>query len=194
MINSDPEQAFRDGASSFSTDVRNAKVPLFYLMLSFPWRGYVIKKVKAPLQRAIENAKRVAEVAPVLVASTTKLRKVFGNLTKDKMMHPNTLCLIKHKEKFLNYETCHHSLKFEGAAYDIIIAENEHDPEYRHRFDFEIEQIVEDILTGKWKPRPMGCPVRNWNEPAPYGGKYSIIYKLQEHRGEILKLIGGLNE
>ena len=191
LTNSKAYRDFRDCKASIDLDVRDEKIPLSHLMLTFPWRDYVVKKIKTPLSRAIANAKRFAEMAPVLVESTTRLKGVFGLLTKDKMLHQNTFCIIDHKAKFLSYETCVHSLKFEGAAYDILIAENEHDPEYRHRFDTEIEWIVEDILSGKWKPRPPGCPVRNWKEPAPYGGEHSIVFKLQKHREEILKLIEG---
>ena len=77
------------------------------------------------------------------------------------------------------------------AGYDIVIAEVEHDKHYRERFDVEIEWIVEDILAGKWEPRYEGCPSKDWNEPAPYGGKYSMVYKLIKHREEILKIIEG---
>uniref|UniRef100_A0A6M3KU77 Uncharacterized protein n=1 Tax=viral metagenome TaxID=1070528 RepID=A0A6M3KU77_9ZZZZ len=159
-------------------------------MLNFPWRNYVIKKIKAPLENAIKDAKRITEMASALVDAAALLFVKFGAITKGNTLYPNTHCLIEHKARFLAYETNRGKAPLLAAAYDIVAAENEHDNYYQTRLNVEIEFIIEDILAGKWQPRAIGQPHQYWNEPAPYGGEHSIVYKLQKHRGEILKIIG----
>ena len=178
----------RDGEASIDFEPE-VNVPLAHRMLTFPWRNYVIFKIKAPLQKAIENSKRLIQLTPALLKSAARLKTIFGDITRGNTLYPNTHCLIEHKARFLAYETCVGRVKLMEAGYDIVIAEVEHDKHYRERFDVEIEWIVEDILAGRWDPRCEGQPNKDWNEPAPYGGKYSIIYKLQKHREEILEII-----
>ena len=188
MGSSNLEQAMRDGEASIDFKPET-NVPLTHRMLSFPLRNYVIKKIKEPLQKTIENSKRLIELTPALLKSASRLKSMFGDITTGNTNYPNTHCLIEHKARFLAHETCKNRVKLMEAAYDIGIAEIEHDKHYRERFDVEIEWIVEDILAGKWEPRYEGCTSRDWNEPAPYGGKYSIVFKLRKHREEILKII-----
>lgn len=78
---------------------------------------------------------------------------------------------------------------FEAVA-RIGLAEYEHDRFYRDRFQFILEEIIKSILDGDWKPREEGSPKSNlWKEPTPYGGKNSIIYKLNLYGEEIKALI-----
>ena len=173
-----------------SVDINPQELPLANCMLSFPWREMVIRKVKAPLQKALLNSKRLIEILPALISSTELIRKTFGVITKDRAFQQHVHCLIEHKERFLSYENNPGRAPLFGAAYDVITAEVEHDNYYRERLNVEVEFIIEDILAGKWEARLEGTPGKQyWNEPAPYGGKYSIISKLQKHREEILKLI-----
>ena len=188
-INSDDVQNFRDCKDSFEFEGQDSKLPIAHRMLNFPWRNYVIKKIKAPLEKAIKDAKRITEMAPALVNAAALLHGKFGAITKENTLYPNTHCLIEHKARFLSYETNRGKAPMLAAAFDIAAAENEHDNYYQTRLNVEIEFIIEDILAGKWEPRPLGQPHQYWNEPSPYGGKHSIIYKLREHREEILKII-----
>lgn len=188
-IPSNLEKLMRDGEASIDFKPET-DVPLAHRMLSFPLRKYVMTKIKAPLQKAIENSKHLIELAPVLLKSASRLKSTFGDVTARNTNYPNTHCLIEHKARFLSHETCQGRVKMMAAAYTIGIAEVEHDKHYRERFDVEIEWIVEDILAGKWEPRYEGCPSKDWNEPEPYGGKHSIIYKIIVHREEILKILG----
>ena len=149
----------------------------------------MIHKIKAPLHRAIVNATRLAQIVPALMQAVSRLRLKFGSMEDCLTSDPNTQCLKEHKARFLSYENNKGRSPLFAAVYDIAIAENESDNYYRFRLGAEIEWIVEDILAGKWEPRFEGHPDTHWNEPAPYGGKYSIVYKLQKHRKEILKLI-----
>ncbi len=167
------EKLLRGDTTIDMTDSR----PLTDRMLTFPLRRYVERKIKAPLRLAI-------------IKAASLMTWKFGAIETAKIRQPNAHCLIKHKEKFLRYECMNESgnALFE-AAFNILITEVEHDIYYRDRFNVELEWIIEDILSGKWIPSEEGYPHQYWKEPAPYGGKYSIISKLQKHREEILKII-----
>ena len=65
-VPSNLEQAIRDGKTSIDFKPET-NVPLTHRMLTFPFRNYVIKKIKAPLQEAIENSKRLRQLAPALI-------------------------------------------------------------------------------------------------------------------------------
>jgi len=173
-----------------SIDLDPTELPIANCMRHFFWVKFVVNKVKAPLQRAILNSKRIAEIIPALISSASLLRGKFGDITKDKTFQQNAHCLIDHKAKFLSYMNNKGRAPLFSAAYDIGAAEVEHDNCYQEWLNVEVEFIIEDILSGKWIGRDEGTPAKKfWNEPAPYGGKYSIISKLQKHRVEILKLI-----
>lgn len=189
MINSDIEQRMRDGEASIDFEPE-LNVPLAHRMLTFPWRGFAIK-VKNQLKVAIKNSTTLLELAPVLLKSVRKLKVRFGDASKQNTLRPIANCLLEHKVRFLSYECLHEKQNalFE-AAFSIMIMETETDLYYEDRLNVELEWIIEDILAGKWEPRCEGQPHQHWNEPAPFGGKYSIVYKLQKHREEILKIIG----
>lgn len=173
-----------------SIDIDPKELPLANCMINFMWVSFVVNKVKAPLQKAILNSKRLIDVIPTVISSASLLKGKFGEITKDKAFQQNAHCLIDHKARFLSYENNPGRASLFSAAYDVTVAEVEHDNYYRERLNVEVEWIIEDILAGKWIGRVEGTPAKKyWNEPAPYGGKYSIISKLQKHREEILKLI-----
>lgn len=190
MINSNIEQSIRDGEASIDFSGPEVNVPIAHRMLTFPWRGFVIK-VKGQLQAAIQNSSNLLELAPALLKSVGKLRGIFGDASKQNVLRPIANCLIEHKERYLSYENNQGRTPLFSSVYDIAIAETESDLFYEDRLNVEIEFIIEDILAGKWDARCEGQPHQYWNEPAPYGGKHSIVYKLQKHREEILKIIEG---
>ncbi len=86
---------------------------------------------------------------------------VFPEPTIENTTHPNTHILIGTKGKFLEYEDNPGRKALFEAAWKIFIAEYEHDPYYRYRFDWILEQILES----DWSPRPLGHPVNCWKEP-----------------------------
>jgi len=188
MIPNDVLNKFRDGDTHIILK-HDDRMPLSEKMLVFPFRDYVINKVKKPLQYAIESSKRIYQLMPAIIQAASQIRLKFG-ISKQNTNARNTHLLIDHKERFLSYELNKGRVPLLAAVYDLTIAENEHDLYYSPRMDVEIEFIIMDILLGKWQPRPEGYPNQYWKEPAPFGGKYSIVYKLQQHREEILKLIG----
>ena len=149
------------------------------------WRGFVIKQLKDPLRKAIIIiGKRFSEKFEIKKGNTA---------------YKNTHTLIDFKDLFLGYEDNLMRDDMWEAAFNIFIGEYEHDPYYHFRFDWLLEQFIIAILEGKWDARPEGFPQRNadqpkhwhphWKEPAPYGGKYSIIAKMIAHREEINKLL-----
>jgi len=116
-------------------------------------RQFVIDKVKAPLRKVL-----------ILVANR------LPEITKENTLHPNTHILIDLKDKFLEYETNPERKEMLKAGWKMFIAEYEHDPFYRYRFDW----LIEEIVNSDWKPRPVGHPNLFWGEPEPYGGGYLI--------------------
>lgn len=123
-------------------------------------RGYVITKIKAPLQKAL-----------VLIG------KRYPEPTRENTHLPNTHILLDLRDKFKKYEdNPYYSPTRKGrqelfdAIWKIFIDEYEHDIYYRTRIDW----IIEEIVNSEWKPRDMGYPNQCWNEPHPYGGGYLI--------------------
>jgi len=142
-------------------------------MLGQPFRNFIIKH-KAIFQSAI-----------------IAFAKILPEPTKEGCIFENSHTLIEKRDRFLEYENNNGRQEMFQAIWNIFIDENEHDDYYRFRFEWTIEEIIKDILSGKWQPRPQGYPFsEHWNEPQPYGGKHSIVYKLQSKRKEILELIG----
>jgi len=87
----------------------------------------------------------------------------YPEATKENTTRHNTHILIDIKDKFFEYEyNPGRDLLFK-AAWKMLIAEYEHDPYYRHRFDWFIEKIKES----DWEPRIKTRPSRDglWNEP-----------------------------
>ncbi|MFA5753624.1 MAG: hypothetical protein WC910_11200 [Bacteroidales bacterium] len=166
----------------FSKDDR----PLGIKMLTFPWRDFVINKVKPPLDKAIRTSKRLIELAPQVIETAKLIRK----LSSGKYINPNAKLFAKYKERFLSYEDNPSRIGLFESAYDIIKAEIEHDNYYGDRLQCQLEWIIEDILNGEWKPREKNKPAGYWKETKPYGGENTIISKIIKHKEEIKKVIG----
>ncbi len=124
---------------------------LMQQMLLTNRRGYIIK-VKKALSKAI-----------VTLASK------FFEPTRENCIHPNTLVFFDIMDKFFEYEDNLGKRALFKAIWKMVIVEHEHDPYYRDRLNWVVEELVEAVISGKWKPRETGHPNRLWNEPAPYG-------------------------
>ena len=108
----------------------------------------------------------VIEHKGVFEKSIIAYASAFPEPTIENTTNHNTHILITLKDKFLEYEDNPNRKKLFEAAWKIFIIEYEHDPYYRARFDF----IIEEIIKSDWMPRRLGHPVSHWREPEPYGG------------------------
>jgi len=156
------------------------------MIIGYPFRDYVIRFVKNPLRFAITAAKTFSEIFTVLKASA---KRIPVELTRERCKNTNTLVLFDIEDKFFKYEDNKAREDLFRAAFKIYKGEVEHDSYYRNRGDWFLEEQIKAILDGKWQPRPEDTPHHCWNEPKPYGGKHSIIYKMQQKREAIKKLL-----
>lgn len=113
-------------------------------MLLSPKRKYVMDKVKKPLMKAI-----------------TILAKRYPEPTRENTKAPNTKRLFDIRDKFFEYEDNKGRKPLFEAIWKIFIAEYEHDPYYRYRIDWALEEIAKS----GWEPRPAGRPYGCWREP-----------------------------
>ena len=116
---------------------------LRHLLLQGKFRNYVIDKIKKPLMEAI----------------VTLVQK-YPEPTRENCLHPNSHILLDIRDKFLEYENNPSRKPLFEAAFKLLIVEYEHDPYYRYRFDWFLEQIMES----DWKPREIRDE-QCWKEP-----------------------------
>ena len=110
-------------------------------------RDYIIEKVKAPL-----------------MAKIISLANKYPDPTRENCVQPNSRILFDIWDLFLEYEHNPGREALFDAAFKLLIAEYEHDPYYRFRLDW----MLEEIEKREWQPRsriPMNC----WNEPGAIG-------------------------
>ncbi len=113
-------------------------------------RQYYIDKVNNPLLKAV-----------------TILGNRFPEPTLDNVLHPNSKKMVGIWKKYLEYEGNLHLAQLVSAVLRTLINKIEHSPNYRDRFSWFVEQLMEC----GWKPRSYNHPEHDWNEPKPYGGK-----------------------
>jgi len=106
--------------------------PYGYQVLRGAMRDYVKDKIKAPL-----------------MAKMIDLANEYPEPMRVNCLHPNSHILFDIRDKFFEYEDnpCRKAL-FE-AIWKLFIAEYEHDPYYRYRIDWVLEQIMDS----DWRPR-----------------------------------------
>ncbi len=135
-----------------ASDIRVGKIirgegkwkPYGFQLLRGTMRDYVIKKIKAPLMKAIMT-----------------LASKYPAPTRENTIHPNTHKLLAIEDKFLGYEDNPQRKPLFEAAFKLLIAEYEHDPYYRWRFDW----FLEEINKSHWVPRKIGRVRACWKEP-----------------------------
>ena len=125
--------------------------PLSHIMLR-DLRGYVIDKVKKPIKKAI-----------------TILANRYPQPTKENTLNPNTHILLDIQDRFFQHETLPERKEMFRAIFKLFIAEYEHDPYYRSRINWVIEELVEATMDGKWLPRGANRPINYWKEDKPFG-------------------------
>lgn len=133
--------------------VRRGKwTPLSHQMLRGKARKYIIDKVKKPLMKAI-----------------IILSKRYPEPTRENCLNPNSHLLLDIQDEFLEYEANSGRRELFKALFRIVIGEYEHDPYYRSRMNWIIEEIVERVIDGLWLPRGENSPPTHWAEEKPYG-------------------------
>lgn len=119
-----------------------------------------------------------------------RLVKAYPDLTYENTLNTNTHTMMGITERFLKYEDNPGREPLFRAIFKLAMAKFEYDNYYASRRDFIIEEIIIAILNGEWEPRPVNWPdPKWWHEPLPFGGEHSIVYKMKEHRHEILELL-----
>ena len=98
--------------------------------------------------------------------------KILLEPTKDNTLEPNSHILLDIRDKFFEHYTLPDRRTLFESAWKIFICEYEHDPHYRHIGDWLIEELVESVMSGEWKPRPIGEPSGWWKEPRYSEGNY----------------------
>lgn len=118
-------------------------------MLRGEKREFVIKKIKDPLRKLL-----------IIVADR------LPDPTHENVIRPNSHILLDIRDKFFEYDDNPSRKDLLKSVWKLFIAEYEHDPYYRYRFDW----LFEEMVKRGWMPRPCGRPLTNWNEPDPHGG------------------------
>jgi len=104
--------------------------------------------------------------APLLKAVTI-LGNRYPEPTLDNVFHPNSKRLIEIRNKYERFEGNWRIKGVVMAVLRILISKIEHSPNYRDRFSW----FVEELINSGWKGRSYNHPVNEWNEPKPYGGR-----------------------
>lgn len=145
-------------------------------MLAGKARQYIIKKVKKPLMGAIIGLGKRGSWLSMLIALIQIVRTIkrYPDPTRENCIQPNSHKLFDIEDKFFGYEDNpphpRHPKKYPNhgreqlfrALFKLFIAEYEHDPYYRFRIDW----MLEEIEKSNWRPRariPMDC----WKEFGP---------------------------
>jgi len=139
-----------------------AKDPNFllsYWALFAPMRQYVIEKIKAPLQKAIENAKTLSDVSKELFSAVKKIPLI----TKKNTCFLNTHILIDKRDEFLTYHLkTAPKYKMTEAAFNIDIFEYEHDGYYAFLQDWLLIELAMELAKGNWLPRFSKFPLKGY--------------------------------
>lgn len=140
-----------------------------------PMRKYVMDKVKKPLMKAIVT-----------------LAQRYPDPTRENCIQSNSHILFDIRDKFFEYERNDGRKPLFEAIFKLLIAEYEHDPYYRFRLDWVLEQIEKS----DWKPRPripMECwtefgelrmPPPDWSALVPLGEPLGSMFIQSQKEGE----------
>jgi len=166
-------------------EIEPPTMPYPLLVLTGKMRGYIIKKVKAPLQKALETGKNLSQVMKVIRIITDRMPL----LTKKNKTCKKTALLGLIEERFFRCSSIKQEM-FKGT-FKLLKFEIEHDGWYGGVYDFLLEQHIMMVLTGEWPSRWENIPFpQYWKESRPYGGKHTIISAIQRNREKIIDLLG----
>jgi len=158
-------------------------------------RNYIIRKVKEPLRSSVEeinsNISWYRKIFALFKLALSVFR--YPQVTKGNARKQNTQVLLHIIDKFFEFENNKLREPFFRAFFKVLAGQNENDNYYGSRLCWWLEELIKSVLNGQWAARPEFYPgPEQWDEPQPYGGENTIIYKLQQHRHEIIELIGGI--
>lgn len=119
------------------------------------------------LRRQVNSDERghFIKVNNALLGVVCKLSNLFPEPTMENLLHPNSRRLLAIMEKYERYEDMGRVKTIVGAVLRILISKIEHSPNYRDRFSW----FVEELMDSGWKQRSYNHPVYGWKEEKPYG-------------------------
>ena len=117
------------------------------------------------------NRDLIMDIKAFLMATLVRMAMRYPEPTKDNILLENTKVFKEIWDTFFTYEDNVLRQPLFKAIERIMLCEYEHDPYYRYRMDWFIEEIVESVISGKLKPRPHGRPLpcEVWHESGNYG-------------------------
>ena len=177
------EEKAESGDVSYFKNLNPVLYPFY--VLTGKMRQYIIKKVKKPLEKAITSGKTFSQVMKTLAIIVKRIPAI----TPQNRMCKKTALVERMERRFTEYNRGRPDM-FE-AAFKLFKFEIEHDGFYQGVYDFWMEQQILMVLTGEWPSRFENIPFPDlWDEPRPYGGKYTIVSAIQRNREKIIELLG----
>jgi len=157
-------------------------------MLWSPMRQYVIEKIKTPLMKSIVAFGKGGSWLGMLIALIQIIRtaKKYPVPSEEIVQHPNTLILLDIQEKFFRYEDNPGRNALFRAIWRIFIDEYEHDPYYRYRIDW----VLEEVSKTDWLPREMR-EVQCWNGPTDGQDGDTPLALRRRQLSQILRTMSG---
>ena len=133
-----------------------------YWALYGAMRQYVIEKIKAPLQKAIEKAKTFQDISGELFSAIKKIPLI----SKKNSSFINTHILLDKRDLFLKYHTNAGRSKLCEKAFDLDIFEYEHDGYYAFLQDWLLIELAMELAKGNYTPRFSKFPIKGcWTGP-----------------------------
>jgi len=117
----------------------------------------------------------------LIKAIVTLAMRFYPEPTYENCASGNSKELLDIAEQFCAYEDNRGRLPLFRALWRIVIDEYEHDPYYRFRMDWVVEELAEAVIDGRWKPRAPFRKEQYWCEPVQQdffdGRSYKTIVK-----------------
>lgn len=110
--------------------------------LSGKLRDFVIRIVKAPLEKAV-------------IMAAALLEKKVGVITRENTVRKETHCILDIRDRFFEHYINPGKMDLFKAAFIILAFEIEHDSHYRWIFNWLLKMIDTEKAGGRW-PRELG--------------------------------------
>ena len=128
----------------------------------FKNRQYVIDEIKTPLMKAIVELSKCGSRLGMLIAliQIIRIAKKYPQPTKDHTLLPRTHILIDIQDKFFEHEDNPGRDALFRAIWRMFIVEYEHDPYYRARIDW----VINEIKSNGWGDELIKTSTKCWKE------------------------------
>jgi len=126
-------------------------------------RQYIVEMFKWPMAKQLIKLAGKVRIEPML----------------ENTYHPISHVLIDIRDEFFDLENNPGRDGPFRAAFKVLIAVVESDRYYRWRFQWLVEQLLEAIIDGKWKPRTeLSGLDKHWRggEPSGKGYEFTVAY------------------